>query len=85
MTRRCEVCGSELSPNQKHFCSQKCKAIAQTKEWQIIQELRKAGRISFIQLTIIVQQRYGKRNIEEHLSNIMRLLKQTTGVEIKIW
>ncbi|MBO8183144.1 MAG: hypothetical protein H0Z28_10190 [Archaeoglobus sp.] len=84
MTRRCEVCGSKLTSNQKHFCSQKCKAIAQTKEWQIIQELRKAGRISFIQLTIIVQQRYRKRNIDEHLSNIMRLLKQTTSVEIKI-
>jgi|GEM_PF-3188912 predicted nucleic acid-binding Zn ribbon protein len=82
--RHCEVCGGELKPHQERFCSQQCKSIAQTKEWQIVQELRKTGKVTFVQLTIIVQQRYGKRNLDERLSEILKLLKQTGRVEIKI-
>ncbi len=78
MTRYCEVCGAELSPKLKRYCSQRCKAIAQTKEWQLIQELRKSGRVTLIQLRIIVSQRYGIKksdSIDEKVSEIMRLFR----------
>ena len=84
MTRRCEVCGRELRKRQDRFCSRRCKAIAQTKEWQIIQELRKNGRVSFIQLTILVQRYYGVKNPDGKIADIMKLLNELGGVKVVI-
>lgn len=81
--RVCEVCGAELK-YQKRFCSPECKALAQTKEWEIARELRKMGRVSFSQLTLIVANRLGKRNADERLSRIISLLKLTGRVEIVV-
>ncbi|WP_290623580.1 hypothetical protein [Archaeoglobus sp. UBA231] len=87
MTRYCEVCGAELKPNQEKYCSPQCKAIAQTKEWQLIQELRKSGRVTLVQLRIIVSQRYGVKSdahIEERISRIMGLLRELSKIDIII-
>lgn len=87
MTHCCEVCGSELKSNQERYCSPQCKAIAQTKEWQLIQELRKTGRVTLIQLQIIVSQRYGIKkssSIEEKISDIMKLLRDLSNSKIDI-
>ena len=80
--RFCEVCNKPLN-GQERFCSQRCKAIAQTKEWQLIRELRRKGRVTFIQLTIMVQQHYNAKKVDSKLAELFSLLKEF-GVEIKI-
>lgn len=86
--RRCEVCGSELKPNQERYCSPRCKAIAQTKEWQLIQELRREGRVTLVQLQIIVSRHYGvtsSSSVDERVSRIMGLLRKFgSGIKIVI-
>jgi len=78
---RCEVCGRELR-NQRRFCSQRCKSIAQTREYQIVRELRKSGRVTFVQLTVIVGERLGRWNLDKRIAEVIRVAKETGEVEV---
>ncbi len=80
---RCEVCGRELR-NQRRFCSQRCKAIAQTKEYQIVKELRRTGRVTLVQLTVIVGERLGRWNLDERIAEVIRVAKETGKVEVVV-
>ena len=81
---RCEVCGRDLKAHQKRFCSPRCKAISQRKEWSLIRELRKTGRVTLIQLTRIVEEQLGKKNVEKKIAEIIRLANETGRVEIVV-
>jgi len=80
---RCEVCGRELR-NQRRFCSQRCKAIAQTKEYQIVRELRKAGKVTLVQLTVIVEERLGRWNLDKKVAGVIRVARETGKVEVVV-
>ena len=78
---RCEVCGRELR-NQRRFCSQRCKAIAQTKEYKIVMELRRTGKVSLAQLIMIVERNFGKWNLDERIAEVIRVARETGEVEV---
>ncbi len=78
---RCEVCGRELR-NQRRFCSQKCKSIAQTREYHIVRELRRSGRVTLVQLTFIVEREFGKWNLDERIAKVIRVARETGKVEV---
>ena len=78
---RCEVCGRELR-NQRRFCSQKCKSIAQTREYQIVRELRRSGRVTLVQLTFMVEREFGKWNLDERIAKVIRVARETGKVEV---
>ena len=82
--RKCEVCGGKLKKYQKYYCSPECKTIAQTREWKILRELRKTGRVTLTQLTRIVEEQLGKKNVEMKIAEIIRLASETGGVEIVV-
>ncbi len=63
--------------NRKRFCSQRCKSIAQTREYQIVREIRRTGRITFVQLMAIVEERFGKWNLDERVAKVIRVAKET--------
>lgn len=86
--RFCEVCGKELTYWwQDRFCSLKCKNFSQTKEWQLIQELKRMKRVTFIQLKVIVKRHYGISKdavVEEKISEIMERLNREGKVRIVV-
>jgi len=81
---RCEVCGKKIEriyPGRR-FCSKRCESIARTKEYQIVSELRKTGKVSLAQLIMIVERNFGKWNLDERLAEVIRVARETGEVEV---
>ena len=81
--RRCEVCGRKLKKYQKYYCSPRCKTIAQTREWKVLKELRKTGRVTLLQLTQIVKKQLGRKNVGLKIARIIELANEV-GERVEI-
>jgi predicted nucleic acid-binding Zn ribbon protein len=83
--KRCEVCGTELKPHRKRFCSLECKSIAQTKEWQVIQEIQRKNKITLVELEALVEYRLNRRyRITDAVAEIIDILRKIEEIKIII-
>ena len=81
--RRCEVCGRRLKELQKRYCSSRCKNLSQTRIWQIIKEVQSTGKVTFAQLSQMVEKRFGRKFLEKRIAEVIKISKEV-GKDIEI-